>query len=127
MSPSRADVVAACDAYVSAMSVGDPEATAALFAPDATHEEPIDTPVRHGHDEIFGFLDQYKDLGFTLTRLGPVTVVGNRGAFQARVDLPTPDGTRSMTATDIITVGDDGLISGIVVLPDGDADPAEGR
>ena len=125
MSISRETVVSVCDAYIAAMSAGDPERTVKLFAPGASHEEPIDTPVRHGHEEIFAFLDQYKDMGFTLTRLGPVTVVGNRGAFQARVDIPTPDGTRSMTATDLITVDDDGLISGIVVLPDAAADPTD--
>ena len=123
MSISRETVVSVCDAYIAAMSAGDPERTVRLFAENATHEEPIDTPVRHGREEIFAFLDQYKDLGFTLTRLGPVTVVGNRGAFQARVDIPTADGSRSMTATDLVTVGDDGLISGIVVLPDPAADP----
>ncbi|QIX26496.1 SnoaL-like domain-containing protein [Nocardioides sp. JQ2195] len=127
MSSTREAVIAACDAYIAAMSVGDPTATVALFAPDASHEEPAGTPVRHGHDEIFGFLDQYKDIGFKLTRLGPVTVVGNRGAFQIGVDVPTPDGIRSIAATDIITVSDDGLISGIVVFPDSQADPTEGR
>ena len=123
MTITRETVVSACDAYIAAMTVGDPAKTVELFAPDATHEEPIDSPVRHGHDEIHGFLDQHKNLGFTLTRLGPVTVVGNRGAFQVRVDVPTADGKRSLTATDLITVNDDGLISGIVVLPDAAADP----
>lgn len=123
MSPTRDVVIEVCDAYIAAMSAGDPERTVKLFAPTATHEEPIDTPVRHGRQEILAFLDQYKDMGFTLTRLGPVTVVGNRGAFQARVDIPTPDGNRSMTATDLVTVDDDGLISGIVVLPDAAASP----
>lgn len=123
MNISRETVISVCDAYISAMTAGDPTRTIALFAPDASHEEPIDTPARHGHEEIFAFLDQYKDLGFTLTRLGPVTVVGNRGAFQARVDIPTPDGTHSMTATDLITIDDAGLISAIVVLPDAAANP----
>lgn len=123
MSISRETVVSVCDAYIAAMSAGDPERTVELFAPNASHEEPIDTAARHGREEIFGFLDQYKEMGFTLTRLGPVTVVGNRGAFQARVDIPTPDGIHSMTATDLITVDDDGLISAIVVLPDAAADP----
>lgn len=123
MSISRETVVSVCDAYIAAMSAGDPERTVQLFSETARHEEPIDTPVRHGRAEIFAFLDQYKNLGFTLTRLGPVTVVGNRGAFQARVDIPTADGGRSMTATDLVTVDDDGLISAIVVLPDPAADP----
>ncbi len=123
MSITRETVVSVCDAYIAAMSAGDPVRTAELFAPDASHEEPIDTPVRHGREEIFAFLDQFKELGFTLTRLGPVTVVGNRGAFQVRVDVPTPDGSRSLTATDLVTVNDDGLISGIVVLPDAAAVP----
>lgn len=125
MSITRETVIAAADAYIAAMSVGDPAATAQLFTADASHEEPIDTPVRHGRDEIFAFFDKYKDVGFKLTRLGPVTVVGNRGAFQVQVDVPTPNGPRSLTATDLITVTEDGLISGIVVLPDSAADPTK--
>lgn len=123
MSPSRESIIETCDAYVEAMSVGDPARTVKLFTPGASHEEPIGTPVRHGHDEIFAFLAQYRDVGFTMTRLGPVTIVGNRGAFQSRVDVPTPDGTVSLSAVDIVTVDDDGLISGIVVLPDTHPDP----
>lgn len=123
MSTSRQTVIEVCDAYVAAMSVGDPSATVKLFAPEASHEEPIGTPVRRGHEQIFAFLDQHKDLGFTLSRLGPVTVVGNRAAFQVRVDMPVPGGTRSLAATDLVTVDEDGLISSIVVLPDAEADP----
>jgi steroid delta-isomerase len=126
MTVTRETVIATADAYIAAMSAGDPARTVALFAADARHEEPIDTPARHGREEIFGFLDQYKGLGFTLSRLGPVTVVGNRGAFQVRVDVPGPEGTRSLSATDLITVDEDGLISAIVVLPDAEADPRVG-
>ncbi|MFC0866215.1 nuclear transport factor 2 family protein [Sphaerimonospora cavernae] len=120
---NRDKVVEVCDAYIAAMSSHDADRIVALFSPTATHEEPIDTPVRHGHDEIRAFVAKHTHMGFTLTRMGPVTVVGNRGAFQVRVDIPTPDGGRAVTATDMITVGDDGLISGIVVLPDAQAVP----
>lgn len=123
MTPSREDVIAVCDAYISAMSAHEPGGVVKMFATNASHEEPIGTPARHGRNEIRAFLDQHNDVGFVLSRLGPVTVVGNHGAFQARVEVPTPQGMRTMTATDLITVDEDGLISGIVVLPDAHADP----
>ena len=127
MTLDRDRIVEICDNYCAAMSVGDPDATTALFAPDASHEEPVGTPVRHGHEEIRGFFAQHKDIGFKLTRLGPATVVGNRAAFQVRVEVPTPEGSRFLAATDLITVSDDGLIAGIVVYPDAQADPDEAR
>lgn len=125
MSLSRQQVVDVCDRYCAAMSVGDPDATARLFAVDASHEEPVGTPVRHGRAEIRAFFEQHQGIGFTLTRLGPATVVGNRAAFQIRVEVPTPEGPRLLTATDLITVDDDGLISAIQVYPDSDAHPDE--
>lgn len=126
MALTREQIIEVCDRYCAAMSVGDPDGTVQLFAPDASHEEPVGTPVRHGHAEIRAFFDQYKDVGFKLTRLGPVTVVGNRAAFQIRVEVPTPDGTRALTATDLVTVDEQGLIAGIVVYPDAQADPDAG-
>lgn len=123
MSLDRDRIVEICDAYCASMSVGDPDATTKLFAPDATQEEPVGTPARHGHDEIRGFFAQHQDMGFKLTRLGPVTVVGNRAALQIQVEVPTEGGSRFLTATDLITVDDDGLISAIVVYPDMHADP----
>lgn len=125
MTASRDVVVAVCDAYIAAMSAHEPDRVVKLFAENASHEEPIGTPVRHGWDEIHAFLDEHNDMGFVLSRLGPVTVVGNHGAFQARVEVPTPQGTRTMAATDLVTVDEDGLISRIVVLPDPHADPTQ--
>lgn len=119
----RDKVVRVCDAYIAAMSESNPDRVMALFAPDATQEEPIGTGVRTGHAEIRAFFEKHMHLGFVLRRLGPVTVVGNHGAFQVRVDVPTPDGNRSLTATDLVTVNEDGLITSIVVLPDAEADP----
>jgi len=120
---TRDQIVDVCDRYCAAMTAGDPDRTVALFAADATHEEPVGTGVRRGHEEIHAFLHSNKDVAFTMTRLGPVTVVGRRAAFQARVDVPGPDGMLSLTATDLVTVDDDGLIAGIVVYPDLEAHP----
>lgn len=123
MPPSRKTIIETCDAYIAAMSAQDPDRTVRLFAQGATQEEPIGTPVRTGREEIRAFFAQHNDLGFVLRRLGPVTVVGDRGAFQVRVELPTPDGPHALTATDLVTVNEDGLITAIVVLPDAEADP----
>ncbi|MDN5893903.1 MAG: nuclear transport factor 2 family protein [Nocardioides sp.] len=120
---TRHEAIARCDAYAAAMTAGDPSMTVQLFAEDATHEEPIGTPTRHGREEILAFLEGNAGVSLTMVRIGPVTVVGNHAAFQARVDVPTPDGQLSLTATDLITFDDAGLIGEIVVLPDIEADP----
>lgn len=127
MSVNRDDVVRVCDAYIAAMSQSDPDRVMALFAPGATHEEPIGTGIRTGHEQIRAFVDKHAQIGFVLHRIGPVTVVDNHGAFQVRVDVSTPEGTRSLTATDLVTVDDNGLIDNIVVLPDVEADPDDTR
>lgn len=123
--PTRDDICQLTEAYLAALNARDPQAVVALFAPDASQQEPVGTTPRVGREEILAFFEGHKDAPLTVTRFGPVTVVGNRAAFQVHVAMDTPDGGFTMTTTDVITVNEDGLISEILAFPDRQADPAD--
>jgi len=62
---------------------------------------------------------------FSARRLGPVTVVDNRAAFQFRIDVPTGTSTLKLTNTDVMTFDEDGRIKTMIAYPDLKADPDE--
>jgi steroid delta-isomerase len=120
--PSREEICARCDAYVAGVAAHNTEAIVALFAPDATQEEPVGSPPRVGRDEIRAFFAASEGVSFTVRRIGPITVSGSAAAFQIRIDFE--GGTIApMSSTDIVTFGDNGLISSIVAIPDLEAHP----
>ncbi|MFG1792442.1 nuclear transport factor 2 family protein [Nocardia sp. NPDC049149] len=69
--------------YVKLVGSGPTEAIVDLYAPDATVEDPVGTPVRRGHDAIREFYDIIAALDRE-TALNPETVriAGTEAAFQ---------------------------------------------
>ena len=120
--PTREEICARCDAYVAGVAAHDTEAIVALFAPDASQEEPVGSAPRVGRDEIRAFFAASEGVSFTVRRIGPVTVSGNVAAFQIGIDFEA-GAIAPMSSTDIVTFGEDGLISSIVAIPDLDAHP----
>jgi steroid delta-isomerase len=53
--PTPEQMIAAVHAYVAAFDAVMPRPLVALFAEDATVEDPVGTPARHGHDAIRAF------------------------------------------------------------------------
>lgn len=74
--------------YQERFSEADREGWLELFAPDATMEDPVGSPVKHGLEEIGAFFDQSHGMADTLRlqATGPVRVAGDEAAFpmQAR-------------------------------------------
>ena len=68
-------------AYVAAFAAGDPAAAAALFAPNATLEDPVGSTVLRGAEEISAFYARAMQTGARLTLAGPVRVCANAAAF----------------------------------------------
>ncbi|WP_405161696.1 nuclear transport factor 2 family protein [Nocardia sp. NBC_01499] len=68
--------------YVKLVGAGPTEAIVELYAPDATVEDPVGTPVRNGHAAIREFYDVIAALDRD-TELRPeaVRIVGNEAAF----------------------------------------------
>jgi steroid Delta-isomerase len=98
-----ADIAHTVDQYIERFSAGDRAGWLDLWAPDATMEDPVGTPVKAGHDEIGGFFDESRAMAdvLRLVRTGPVRIVAGEAAFpfQAR---PTIGGTEF--CVDIIDV-----------------------
>jgi steroid delta-isomerase len=119
----RSSIVAVCDRYIAAVAAGDVDAVMALYADDARVEDPVGSAIRVGADQVRSFYAQNAAITFTAQRIGPVTVVGDRAAFQFRIDVPLGDTTLKMTSTDIMSFDEQGRILTMVAYPDGDADP----
>ena len=85
----------------------------ALWAADATMEDPVGSPVRHGIDSIAEFYDQSQASADSveLRADGPVIVLGNEASFRffAR---PTLGGVAfSLPAIDVMRFDDDARIT----------------
>ena len=113
------------DAYTEAFKAGDKDAYVALFAPDATVEDPVGSPTHKGHDAIGDFFTQMSTMAdsIELCVTGPVRVAAGECAFpmQAR---PTMGGTTMcIDIIDVMTFDDDGKITTMRAF----WDPAEMR
>jgi steroid delta-isomerase len=111
--PSADELRGLVDEYIAAMSTNDKDGYIALFAGDATVEDPVGSDVQKGHDEIGNFWDMVHTLSDTITLLptGPVRVAANEVAFpmQAVSDV---GGTRMVVdIIDIFAVDDDRKIT----------------
>lgn len=82
---------AAVHGYVGAFDKGDPEAVVALFAEDATVEDPVGTPLKVGHAAIREFYTASMATGAKLRLDGPIRLATEYAAFAFQVQL-TMDG-----------------------------------
>jgi steroid delta-isomerase len=82
---------AAVQGYVDAFDKGDPEAVVALFAEDATVEDPVGTPLKVGHAAIREFYTASMATGAKLRLDGPIRLATEYAAFAFQVQL-TMDG-----------------------------------
>jgi steroid delta-isomerase len=85
--PSDEAKVAAVHAYVAGFAAGDAEAVVALFAQDATVEDPIGTPIKRGIAEIREFYTGSMVTGAKLELLGEPRCGGDYVAFPFAVML----------------------------------------
>jgi steroid delta-isomerase len=92
MMPSHEQMVAAVHAYVDAFSRHDTEAVVELYAPEATVEDPVGTPLHHGIEAIRAFYTRSIQTGATLTLAGPVRTAANMAAFAFSANVPSVQG-----------------------------------
>ena len=91
--PATEQMIAAVHAYVDAFDKGDPELAVALFAPDATIEDPIGTPLKIGPDAIREFYVGSMAAGAKLVLDGPIRIGSDYAAFafSAKLNLNGQD------------------------------------
>ena len=96
--------------YVELLGSGTAGELVALFAPDATVEDPVGTDVRHGHDEIRDLYDRIEKQNRTV-ELVSLHVNGNEAAFLARLTVMAGDSHTRIDGIDVMTFDDDARIT----------------
>lgn len=103
-------MISAVHAYVAAFEAGDPDAAAALFAEDATVEDPIGAPLHRGRDAIRAFYAQSMAAGAKLKPEGPVRTAADYAVFPFSVQLTLPIGEARIDVIDSFKFDADGKV-----------------
>ena len=98
--PDPAKMEAAVHAYVAAFEAGSVDQVMALYAPDATCEDPVGSPVHSGSEAIRAFYVESMKTGAKLTLEGPVRIVGDLAVFPFSVHLNYGGGAKRIDVID---------------------------
>jgi steroid Delta-isomerase len=109
--PTTEQKLAAVHGYVAAFEKGDAEAAAALFAPDATIEDPLGTPIKRGHAEIHAFYTTSMASGAKLALQGDPRCAGDCVAFAFAVKLEWGGQKSIIEVIDTFRLNDEGKIT----------------
>jgi steroid Delta-isomerase len=85
--PDNEKMEAAVYEYVAAFGAGDADRVAAIFAADATVEDPIGTPKHIGREAIRAFYTQSMATGAKLKLEGAIRIAADSAAFPFSVNL----------------------------------------
>jgi len=109
--PDRASIEELVRTYLRTLDTGDIEGRLALFAPDASFEDPVGTPAIVGHAALRAFWAGGSGLEVE-TRLEMLAITGNEAAyvFTARL-LAGADDRVTIRVIELLTVDAKGLIS----------------
>lgn len=110
MMPDPEKMAATVHAYVEGFAKGDPAIIAALFAEDATVEDPVGSPIRHGRAAIHAFYAESMKTGARLTLQGPIRVGGAFAAFAFSVDLHFGGSDKRVDVIDTFRFNDAGEV-----------------
>ena len=100
---------AAVAAYVESVGAGDTEAIVALYAENATVEDPYGSPAHLGHAGIREFYGALSEADMR-TELVTVRIAGDSAAFELRVVTVADGKTITISPIDVMTFNDDGKI-----------------
>lgn len=108
--PSTETIRGRVDDYLKAVGAGRPADIAALYAPDATVEDPVGAEIRRGLpaiEEFYGALDGVD----RATELISLRVAGDTAAFHFRVTTRTADQVIVVEPIDVMTFDADARIT----------------
>lgn len=95
--PTSEQMRAALQRYVDAINARDTDAVVALYAQDATIEDPVGTPPIQGREAIAAFYGKVVPLGLKLKVVAPVRGShGSSAAMAFEVEAPGAGGTRTL-------------------------------
>ncbi|MBU1802001.1 MAG: nuclear transport factor 2 family protein [Actinobacteria bacterium] len=110
MTLSNDAAVAAVNRYLSLVATGTADDVAALYAEDATLEDPVGSDVLTGREAIRAFYATIASLAKS-TLLHTVRASGGEAAFHFRIETDTGAGVATMEPLELMTFSDDGLIT----------------
>ncbi len=113
---SQQQMKEAMQAYIDAFNRVDPEAIVALYAEDATVEDPVGSPAKSGRKAITDFYAYAIKSGAKLRLAAPIRGShGNSAAMAFDVELNMPQGDKTARAVirviDVMTFDDAGKFS----------------
>ncbi|HKY91881.1 MAG TPA: steroid Delta-isomerase [Nevskiaceae bacterium] len=107
--PTEQQMKAAMQAYIDAFNRVDPDAIVALYADDATVEDPVGTPLKKGKAQIDQFYKLSIKSGAKLALSAPIRAShGNSAAMAFDVNLNMPEGKAVIHVIDVMTFDDAG-------------------
>ena len=110
MSPSRDAIRATVENYVKSVASGTVDDVLALYAPGATVEDPVGTPVRATEAEIrefYGVVEPLAQTGEVIT----LKIAENNAAFVFRLVTHLGEQDLIMEVVDVMTFDDDARIT----------------
>ena len=104
--PDPIKMEAAVNAYVTAFDAGSVDKVVAIYAADATVEDPIGSPVHKGREAIRAFYAESMKTGAKLKLEGPIRVVGDYAAFAFSVNLNYDGGPKRIDVIETLRFND---------------------
>ena len=108
--PTPEQMSAVVHAYVDAFERADPEAAVALFAENASVEDPVGTPAKVGHEAIREFYTFSMGTGAKLHLQGPIRVGHDFAAFAFQVRLKMGEADATVDVIDVFRFDEAGKV-----------------
>ena len=97
-------------AYIQAFNARDIDAVAAIYAEDATLEDPVGSEVKHGREEIRAFYEQYRDQPSFLQLTGDFRFPEGGVAFSFYCYMGDPAAPMIVEVTDTFRFDENGQV-----------------
>ena len=108
--PSAEQIIQTVTRYLEFVSKGQADDIAALYADDATVEDPVGTDVHIGRPAIRGFYSSVENVK-AQTDVVTLRALGNEAAFHWTLTLDMGENTMSIDIISTMTFNDDGQIA----------------
>ena len=110
--PTEQVMKAAMQEYIDAFNRVDTDGVVALYADDATVEDPVGSPVKSGKSAVADFYKMAMKTGAKLALAAPIRAShGNSAAMAFDVQLNMPQGRAVIRVIDVMTFNDAGKFS----------------
>jgi steroid delta-isomerase len=110
--PTPAEIRATVKRYVKLMTAGDADGVAALYADDATIEDPIGAPLQRGREAIHTWYRASAGK-VRLDLTGPIRVAGGEAAFPMQGTIGSPGDPSYLDIIDVMKFDAAGRITSL--------------